>query len=992
MGKNIKVSDLASATSLKGYYAFGYKLVNGQNTSMKLDLGYIQDAYEKTIEATANASEATTNLGGVVDDIRKDASGTLNEVRAKVDSMLDETGMRYVLSFSEIETGVLRYGDKDYKVYELTSELVGLPTTSGTSAEIVLSSQPLGDGLYLSVDCLSVSTPSGFVASAYKVRKIYLNQKRDTVVSIDCLEDIIGEPKALLTIRYVRGLLFFESFSFSVPLGMFSSGQSDGVSIEIPVLKYDKRLAFSYAMDDGKAGVYYHFFKYAKERNLCYTDGCGNDILFAFGNAWATYNQLGIDLHVNPLETNGMLWDNLVRMLDFGCGVYNHGGGVYDKSGTDKTDELAKQSLADNQDAIVRKTGVYPYSAVVPGGGTDYMAPFLRVIPENDTLYDWGSQSFGNYHIDASAMTADTLVKLKHGRINWDDDFLNKNLEGIKDRIREAHDKYSHSIYYCFSHTPGSVSLAEDMGIVESTVYPCLDWIHATYGKGGSDTIWMAPYDEIYEYLLSRYYSVVSTSVRDGSLVVSVKLAVLPNFRHKDVSLVIRHPGGIMAGPSISVSNGVIGLSYGVRPDGSLMINASLGKNRIALAEKYTAICEASLDLTDKTDATYMIGRLQELHREPFLERIRALEVPPTLVSVIINSGAGTTYTRDVEVNIAVIGPFTRYRVSETPSLPDVAWVTWASSKFPLTLSAGIGMKTVYVQVMNEYGESEIVSGIITLAERPKVTFTVTGRSNNTSCGSVLPVEQEVAQGGTANLTANATNGYVIDNWTGATLSDGVGKTIGTASVTNIHEDCVVTCIFRKDGEVPSIGKAVLSFGWDYTSPEVPNNGSVYDPDMRVTKVRLGSNTTSVITIFDVDGNSMGTFTNAVGFTLGNNTLQGNVTGDNSGRYPDEVLKRMLYKKTETEKAGMDFTLPNGRYRFKIFINTVKAFDLSHANYVLKCGETDQAFTLKSSYVDNFNDVSEVVMDVSGVVTFTMSTTDAKNSSLLLNAIEIERI
>ena len=47
---------------------------------------------------------------------------------------------------------------------------------------------------------------------------------------------------------------------------------------------------------------------------------------------------------------------------------------------------------------------------------------------------------------------------------------------------------------------------------------------------------------------------------------------------------------------------------------------------------------------------------------------------------------------------------------------------------------------------------------------------------------------------------------------------------------------------------------------------------------------------------------------------------------------------------------------------------------------------------MKTSYLDNFNSLEELIMDVTGNVTFTMSTTDTNNSLLVLNAIIIEKI
>ena len=57
----IKISELTPATSLTGFSTIGYKIVDGKKTSVKLDLSYVQEAYEKTIDATNKANEAIAN-------------------------------------------------------------------------------------------------------------------------------------------------------------------------------------------------------------------------------------------------------------------------------------------------------------------------------------------------------------------------------------------------------------------------------------------------------------------------------------------------------------------------------------------------------------------------------------------------------------------------------------------------------------------------------------------------------------------------------------------------------------------------------------------------------------------------------------------------------------------------------------------------------------------------------------------------------------------
>lgn len=74
--KKIKISELTPATSLVGFYTLGYKLADGKKTSVRLDLGYVQTAYEKTAEATKNAEKAT--------DAANKAAGDANTQMARI--------------------------------------------------------------------------------------------------------------------------------------------------------------------------------------------------------------------------------------------------------------------------------------------------------------------------------------------------------------------------------------------------------------------------------------------------------------------------------------------------------------------------------------------------------------------------------------------------------------------------------------------------------------------------------------------------------------------------------------------------------------------------------------------------------------------------------------------------------------------------------------------------------------------------------------------
>lgn len=59
MAKKVMISELTPASSLAGFYTLGYKNTDGKRDSVKLDLSYVQKAYENTVDATGKANKAT---------------------------------------------------------------------------------------------------------------------------------------------------------------------------------------------------------------------------------------------------------------------------------------------------------------------------------------------------------------------------------------------------------------------------------------------------------------------------------------------------------------------------------------------------------------------------------------------------------------------------------------------------------------------------------------------------------------------------------------------------------------------------------------------------------------------------------------------------------------------------------------------------------------------------------------------------------------------
>ena len=96
----------------------------------------------------------------------------------------------------------------------------------------------------------------------------------------------------------------------------------------------------------------------------------------------------------------------------------------------------------------------------------------------------------------------------------------------------------------------------------------------------------------------------------------------------------------------------------------------------------------------------------------------------PLIIAFAINSGATSTSNSTVTLDNECTEVPTHYMASESPSFAGASWQTYDSAPL-FTLSAGTGTKTVYFKVVNEVGESEVVSDTITLSDNNTTDETI---------------------------------------------------------------------------------------------------------------------------------------------------------------------------------------------------------------------------------------------------------------------------
>ena len=442
------------------------------------------------------------------------------------------------------------------------------------------------------------------------------------------------------------------------------------------------------------------------------------------------------------------------------------------------------------------------------------------------------------------------------------------------------------------------------------------------YGDGGDDSLWVASWDEVYEYICMRLSSVVKKVVSDNTVTWKILVPFSKNYYFKDLSFLV---SGITSVDAFTVSDNIFGYSYAAHGSG-MLVNVNFNELLLECAEKYTAKFESTLSEEDKTDAYYFVNQLKDILKAPFVARLSVNETAPVLNSISINDGVTVTYEQLVSITLNMTGGLTHYKVGETSDLSGASWIVGTSKTFSYQLSSGYASKTVYVQVKNSFGESEVKSSSILYSERPAVSYTVTGKANNTAYGTVTPAVQDVAEGGQASVNAQANDGYVIGSWSGADTSTGVGTNAGTATVNNVQSNKTITCNFQKEGGSGTAGKTIVSFAqlgnnisYDTVNGEIINYMSIVQ----------GTNYTTNI-LKDASGNEVGNYLKRKADYPGEITVdrsaintdvrQPNV--DDSGVYPAKYISRYNSGSNTGLKVMLRFqAFAEGTYKVRILLS-----------------------------------------------------------------------
>lgn len=526
-----------------------------------------------------------------------------------------------------------------------------------------------------------------------------------------------------------------------LPLADLGITSADEVEVHIPKFKYNKQFALSYDWDDGGSYPTLNLFEYIHGRYcdygqtyhagygdgtggsdrttgitpahpLCFTDGCGREIPFKVGSCATPLSEMlgperPVPRNAEGHKTSPNIWESEYKLLsDFRQGIINHG---YQQTGGDA--ESLKEWFRHVQDY---------FSEITPEKGPGYTVapnrPFYLNRPANnenayeamrqiDDLYICQANGYDDaYRNEAGQVftlenaTVQDWINSKRGRGFWSGELTTNELR--KAAVTAAYEQREWQEFG--SHIT-------DAGSLQDTFIPMFEWIYQTYGAGDPgcatyDTVWFGSSTEIYEYLVMRAGSTLEKRIENGHLVLKVNPYLLPHFKEKDLSLVLRKTGAsagsIPSQVRVKELSTLYYFTHAVQSDGSLLVNLSFDEQRLQLMEKYAQWFEEHQNDRCLSLAQFHYNRLSPSWQAAYTDRLDP-DAPFSLKGVVLAHGDAETTGRVVSLTMRYTGRNAPryYRLSEDPEMTGVEWEEFTSKTLNYTLSAGYEEKTVYCQM-----------------------------------------------------------------------------------------------------------------------------------------------------------------------------------------------------------------------------------------------------------------------------------------------------
>lgn len=679
----------------------------------------------------------------------------VDSIDDKVDeAVTDKVAKPLIISNTESKAGTYNIGGETLDIYERSIQMLSLPETEGGTKEYVIADEPLGFGLYLNVESFVASTGKGlnkeFFNFNYDITRFYINSQLQTCVVLKCKNAVNEEVNGLMHIQYCKFWGDVVEFDITLP----SSADKEAVSLEIPPLKFNKKMVFSYITDDSYAIYQYIFsainkrlvakeFKLPDGRVLSYhlgmqgkpefdryvsggyypehfaqcTDGAG--VKHRYATTVSAWGDKLKDQYIG--QDVGMHWPwtsekEFKFYFDFGFMCAYHDLIGYDID-TVNTQEEFDKCMSDTVALFREYVGRVPKLMVEPNGDHKY----IRFCRGNDTVQMISAQSGDpsirkvypfkpDFSLGKEDVTVERLFAYGNDMTaDNDNPQYAQDLLDILSGFNTATDR--NTIYWLI----GSAHRSSHWEAV------LIRKMHELYGDIGNDSLWFPTLEEFFEYWYMRENTLSVKTVTETGIHYRMYVPKGTNFFFRDLSVLI---SGVpsLGGVSVTSGDNVYGTSFAMN-DGKLLVNLDFNPLLMERVNKYVEAFEADYNAEYAyDDAYYFVQMLKDGLKEPYLARINKWVSPPVLESFAINGGQDFTQDRNVTLNITYSGQApSHYMASENANFAGASWVEYTANP-TFKLSEGFNAKTVYVKLKNVYGETGTLSDGITLLE-PTLTL-----------------------------------------------------------------------------------------------------------------------------------------------------------------------------------------------------------------------------------------------------------------------------
>lgn len=353
----------------------------------------------------------------------------------------------------------------------------------------------------------------------------------------------------ILLLQFSFNTIYSQNISFKIKLKSESK-----VEIKASPLKFNKHFAYSFTLDDGYRSAYMTAFPLlnggkissssinewkidqggdgSTSRGLFYSDGFGNKIPFKLALAIN-----GGSIRDLPENRGHLSWSEIKEMYNAGWDILNHSFHHATKHGTNY-----KTEVTENTTSIKQNLDFTMSHFVVPGGEGDekYYLEYEKEALNNGHFSVASYYGAGPVYKVNSKVNLDKMISARTFVLSSKDtiDFktMDRYLKTIDSIVKQPEPVWFND----FTHGTGNGNLWNlSMRFLDFKYY--MATLADKYGTKGNDSVWMAPWQEVYEYIWLRDRIKIECKQNKKEVEVTIILPEIPEtFRHKDISLNIK--------------------------------------------------------------------------------------------------------------------------------------------------------------------------------------------------------------------------------------------------------------------------------------------------------------------------------------------------------------------------------------------------------------------------------------------------------------------